>query len=124
MVLFIKEWRKQWKGPPLYFSASIITIFTANSARKVALLIHFSHSSIIPFYIAEALYTDKIHVNFIPCLLESEYQPQGWLGIIIRDQLYIDFSTPENFDKALEELIAEIQAMEQRSSSESKFLFF
>jgi hypothetical protein len=72
-------------------------------------------------YIAEALYTDKRHQHFIPCLLQSLYEPQGWLGMVIGDQLYIDFSSPDNFDKAFEELINEIQDNENRlqmSSSE------
>jgi hypothetical protein len=65
-------------------------------------------------YIVEALYTDKRHKDFIPCLMESSYEPDGWLGILIRDQLYIDFSSLDNFDAAFEELIAEIQDIENR----------
>ena len=60
------------------------------------------------------MYTDKKHIKFIPCLLQPSYEPEGWLGIIIRDQMYIDFSKPENFDAAFQELIAEIQAIEER----------
>ena len=80
--------------------------------------------SLITNYIIEALYTDKKHINFIPCRLQSTYDPRGWLGIVIRDQLYIDFSAPNNFDMAFEELIAEIQAIESRvsvSPSKSNF---
>ncbi|CAF1375035.1 unnamed protein product, partial [Rotaria sordida] len=62
----------------------------------------------------EVKYTDKIHMNFIPCLLEAGYQPRSWLGVIIGDQLYIDFSPPNNFATAFEELIAEIKAIENR----------
>lgn len=124
MVLSIKAWRKPWKSLRSFSSASIITTITVNFVKKVAF--NRSHLSRLCFAIAEALYTDKIRVNFIPCLLEAEYQPQGWLGIIIRDQLYIDFSAPDNFDRAFEELIAEIQAIDQRSpnpSSKSNFSF-
>ncbi len=46
--------------------------------------------------------------------MEPSYEPEGWLGIVIRDQLFIDFSTLNNFDTAFEELIAEIQAVEGR----------
>jgi hypothetical protein len=46
--------------------------------------------------------------------LEKSYEPKGWLGIIIGDQLYIDFSSPDKFDEALEELIAEIQTIQNR----------
>jgi hypothetical protein len=47
--------------------------------------------------------------------LQPSYEPEGWLGIIIRDQMFIDFSTTDNFEVAFEELIAEIQAIEERS---------
>ncbi|CAF4773221.1 unnamed protein product, partial [Rotaria sp. Silwood1] len=57
----------------------------------------------------EALYTDKRRIDFIPCLLEKGYEPKGWLGILIRDKLYIDFSSSDNFDMVFEELVAEIQ---------------
>ncbi len=70
---------------------------------------------LITNYLSEALYTDKKHKKFIPCRMESSYEPDGWLGIIIGDQMFIDFSTPDNFDVAFEELIAEIQAIEERS---------
>jgi hypothetical protein len=46
--------------------------------------------------------------------LQKSYESEGWLGIIIRDQLCIDFSSPSNFDAVFEELIAEIQAIEDR----------
>jgi hypothetical protein len=74
----------------------------------------FPHIPIIIKYFVEALYTDKKHIDFIPCVFEKLYEPEGWLGILIRDQLYIDFSSPDNFDAVFEELIAEIQAIENR----------
>ena len=66
-------------------------------------------------YVVEVLYTDKRHKKFIPCLLQPSYEPHGWLGMVIADQLYIDFSSFDNFDKAFQELIYEIQDIESRS---------
>ncbi|CAF3801924.1 unnamed protein product [Rotaria sp. Silwood1] len=63
---------------------------------------------------AQALYTDKRRIDFIPCLLEKGYEPKGWLGILIRDKLYIDFSSSDNFDMVFEELVAEIQVIADR----------
>ena len=71
----------------------------------------------------EVLYTDKRHIDFIPCLMGKDYEPIGWLGIIIRDKLYIDFSSPEKFDTAFEELVAEIQSIENRIQIPSSKLF-
>lgn len=114
----------QSNNPTLYCFASITIILKVNFVKKVVQQMRsglFSSSPRIS-NVVEALYTDKTHVNFIPCLLEATYQPQGWLGIIIGDQLYIDFSTADNFDKAFEELVAEIQAIEERlHRSSSKF---
>ncbi|CAF1216440.1 unnamed protein product [Adineta steineri] len=62
----------------------------------------------------EALYTDKRQIDFIPCLLETSYVPDGWLGILIRDRLYIDFSSADHFDTAFEQLIEEIKEIENR----------
>lgn len=88
-----------------------------NFVLKVIYLKIFSlfYLSLTTNYVVEALYADKKHINFIPCLLQPSYEPEGWLGIIIRDQLFIDFSTLDNFEVAFEELIAEIQAIEERS---------
>ncbi|UJR11557.1 hypothetical protein I4U23_015737 [Adineta vaga] len=62
----------------------------------------------------EVLYTDKKRIDFIPCLLEPSYEPRGWLGIVIRDRLYVDFSSSVNFDANYNELLAEIRAVETR----------
>lgn len=78
-------------------------------------VVDFLHFLLILNYVTEVIYTDKIHKPFVPCLLESSYEPKGWLGIIIRDQLFIDFSISDHFDVAFEELIAEIQAIDERS---------
>jgi hypothetical protein len=87
-----------------------------NIVRKVIYseIFYFLRIPIIIKYFVEALYTDKKHIDFIPCVFEKLYEPEGWLGILIGDQLYIDFSSPDNFDAVFEELIAEIQAIESR----------
>jgi len=87
-----------------------------NIVKKVIYseVFYLSRISLIIKYIVEVVYADKNHIDFIPCLLEKSYKPKGWLGIIIGDQLYIDFSSPDTFDEAFEELIAEIQTIQNR----------
>ena len=58
------------------------------------------------------------HIKFIPCLLEASFEAEGSIGIAITDQLYIDFSLPNNFDNAFEELIGEIKAIEAKAQAD------
>ncbi|CAF1254571.1 unnamed protein product [Adineta steineri] len=81
---------------------SYIVLFCINS--------RYSNSD---FCEKEALYTDKRQIDFIPCLLETSYVPDGWLGILIRDRLYIDFSSADHFDTAFEQLIEEIKEIKE-----------
>jgi hypothetical protein len=39
----------------------------------------------------------------IPCKLQANYSPDGWLGIIFGSKIYIDFSIKTN-DKAIDDL--------------------
>ena len=74
--------------------------------------------------VIEILYTDKKHINFIPCLLQAGYEPSGYLGLVIRDRLYIDFTAPGSFDASFEELMAEIHTIEkQTQASPSKEIY-
>ncbi|CAF1240491.1 unnamed protein product [Adineta ricciae] len=65
----------------------------------------------------EVLYTDKKRINFVPCLLQAGYEPSGYLGLVIRDRLYIDFTAPGNFDASFEELMAEIHTIEKQTQA-------
>lgn len=51
--------------------------------------------------------------------MEASFEPQGCVGIAITDQLYIDFSAPNNFDQALQELIDEIRAIHVEKQTDS-----
>lgn len=44
----------------------------------------------------------------IPLMMERYYKPDGWLGFVIGDKLYIDFSKFE-FDDAYKSLMKEIE---------------
>ncbi len=39
-------------------------------------------------------------IDIIPWRLQASYKPDGLLSIIISDRLYIDFSSPNNFDNS------------------------
>ncbi|CAF1240606.1 unnamed protein product [Adineta ricciae] len=61
--------------------------------------------------------TDKKRINFVPCLLQAGYEPSGYLGLVIRDRLYIDFTAPGSFDASFEELMAEIHTIEKQTQA-------
>ena len=59
-------------------------------------------------FISEAEYTFKKKKPFIPCRLEFRYDPDDWLGIMIGNRLYFDFSREEKFEQSIQGLIREI----------------
>ena len=59
----------------------------------------------------EATYAFDNRIDFIPCRLQESYRPKGWLGNLIADRLYIDFSPPNTFESAFEKLLEEIKSI-------------
>ena len=63
---------------------------------------------------SEAHYAFELGCRLIPIIIESDYKPDGWLGIIVSGKIYVDFSKI-NFQLAYERLKNEIN--EQRNQS-------
>ena len=55
----------------------------------------------------EAKYTWKRQRPIVPLMMQRHYQPDGWLGIIVGDEFYVDFSKFE-FDTAYKMLIEQL----------------
>jgi hypothetical protein len=68
-------------------------------------------------YSLEAAYTFQKHIDFIPCRVQEAYKPDGWLGILISDRLYIDFTRPHDFENSFEQLINEIESIRTPSQT-------
>ncbi len=66
------------------------------------ILQHFNDS------FAEAEYAFQLKKDIIPLMLEPQYQPDGWLGIVVGAKFWLDFSTKskvgENANKLLKEI--------------------
>ncbi|CAF1448346.1 unnamed protein product [Rotaria sp. Silwood1] len=60
---------------------------------------------------SEAHYAFERGCRLIPIMLESNYKPDGWLGIIVSGKIYVDFAKVE-FKSSYEQLKNEI--IEQR----------
>ena len=62
-----------------------------------------------PFYnIVETEYAFTLHKNIVPLIMESNYRPDGWLGIIMRPKLLIDFSSGQIIRDSVEKLKKEL----------------
>jgi len=46
---------------------------------------------------SEAEYTNKLRKTFVPLILEPNYTPDGWLGLMLGEKLYYPFKE-DNFD--------------------------
>ncbi|CAF3809627.1 unnamed protein product [Rotaria sp. Silwood1] len=67
----------------------------------------------------EACYTVRCGIDYIPCRMEAPFRARGWLGIIISDHLYCDFSSPNEFNNDFERLFRQIRHIEANSKSNS-----
>ncbi|CAF0804708.1 unnamed protein product [Rotaria sp. Silwood1] len=72
----------------------------------------------------EAEYAAENRVKFIPCLMEKSFRAESWLGIIKGSNVHIDFSSPEDFDESLEELIRQITFVEKKLSLQPRKILF
>ncbi|XP_038051199.1 uncharacterized protein LOC119724289 isoform X3 [Patiria miniata] len=52
----------------------------------------------------EAEYTYKLQKPIIPLRLQLDYDPDGWLGIMIGAKLYVDMSRPDNLEEDFSKL--------------------
>jgi len=62
-------------------------------------------------FCTEALFADNRGKEIIPLLLETGYQPNGWLGLLVSNKLYFDFSVPEKFESSWHMLYAKLNVV-------------
>jgi len=70
---------------------------------------------------SEAEYTNKLRKHFIPLILEPNYTPDGWLGLMLGEKLYYPISE-ENFEDMMQSLIKVLGNKGKPKSSESEKL--
>ncbi|KAL5005087.1 hypothetical protein ScPMuIL_018543 [Solemya velum] len=58
----------------------------------------------------EAVYAQKLGKQIIPLKMQTGYEPKGWLGIIVADKLYYEFTTKYPFEQKMKELLKVIAA--------------
>ncbi|XP_074653238.1 uncharacterized protein LOC141907481 [Tubulanus polymorphus] len=57
---------------------------------------------------SEAEYTYRLRKDVIPLRLQTNYDPDGWLGMIVGTRLYFDISDSDLFESAMRGLIKEL----------------
>ncbi|XP_070553260.1 uncharacterized protein [Ptychodera flava] len=57
---------------------------------------------------SEAEYTYKLKKPFIPIQVQKDYSADGWLGVLVRNNLYFDFSSDEQLEINFHKLVCEI----------------
>eukprot|EP00794_Sanderia_malayensis_P019285 gene19285-21211_t len=57
---------------------------------------------------AEAQYSHKLEKKMIPLMMENNYKPDGWLGLLLGCELYTDFTTLEKFTENMELLCRQL----------------
>ena len=74
-----------------------------------------------PFYnTTEAEYAFTLHKDIVPLMMESNYRPDGWLGIIMGSKLWIDFSSGQNIRDSVEKLKKELGTRGKGESAAKK----
>jgi len=53
----------------------------------------------------EGEYTSNLKKDFIPLMMENDYRPDGWLGIMLGSKLWYDFRSDASFDSAMDQVI-------------------
>jgi phosphopantothenate-cysteine ligase len=56
---------------------------------------------------AEYAYVQKKPI--VPLMLQHDYKPDGWLGILMGARLWIDFSDADGITKSFEKLVTELE---------------
>ncbi|XP_061191536.1 uncharacterized protein LOC133199678 [Saccostrea echinata] len=56
----------------------------------------------------EAEYANKLQKIIIPLKMQRDYEPRGWLGMILGEKLFFEFSGKYPFDQKAKELLTEI----------------
>ena len=69
----------------------------------------------------EAEYAVKLQKPIIPLVMQQDYMPLGWLGIIIGGKIYYKFNGPRlNFDQTMSSVVKEINRYYQEEKPKSR----
>ena len=71
--------------------------------------------------IEEGQYVFRHNKKVLPLKMQHMYYPDGWLGALIGNQLYFDFSAEDKFDDSIDNVIKELRIV---GTEGLRFFFF
>ena len=60
---------------------------------------------------SECDYAFQLKKDFIPLMMEENYKPDGWLGILLGTRLWTDFTNQTLFDEKMKELCGRLDSI-------------
>lgn len=70
--------------------------------------------------VAEAEYTFRNGKHVVPLRLQTDYNPDGWLGALVGNKLYFDFSQPSKYDDSMRRLIKQLERYKKAAFGKTK----
>lgn len=59
-------------------------------------------------YSSEAEYAFQLKKDTIPLMLEPNYQPDGWLGLVVGAKFWVDFTITSMINESITKLLKEV----------------
>ena len=69
----------------------------------------------------EAKYAHECRCPIIPLIVERGFQLDGWLGMLVKTTMYVDFSQDTSFNDAMKILIKEIEGKLKELQKKCKY---
>ncbi|KAK0062000.1 hypothetical protein Bpfe_008493 [Biomphalaria pfeifferi] len=67
----------------------------------------------------EAEYTSNLEKDYLIVKVTPNFKPDDWLGLMLGERLYFDFSGSRLYDTVLQELVKQIDVIREKQSSSS-----
>lgn len=102
-------------GVPLWFDEDNMSgnVFDAMAAavEQASIIVAFFSQGYMksPNCRRELEYAARLNKPFIPVRVQDKYRADGWLGLLLGNQLYFDISNGSNFTENLPKLMGEIE---------------
>ncbi|XP_070538017.1 uncharacterized protein [Ptychodera flava] len=99
---------KVWMDIEQMEGSTLEAMASAVENASVVLICYTQKYKDSPSCRTEAEYTYRLQKPFVPLKIQQNYQPDGWLGILLGTKLYFDFSSPSKLDQEMPKLVKEL----------------
>ncbi|XP_070538016.1 uncharacterized protein [Ptychodera flava] len=99
---------KVWMDIEQMEGSTLEAMASAIENASVVLMCYSQKYKDSPSCRTEAEYTYRLRKSFIPLKIQPNYNPEGWLGILLGTKLYFDFSSRSRLDQEMPKLIREL----------------